>query len=223
VKLKIAHYIKANYLLKSIVLIFSIFLLINVSKAQTTIQMKFSPMSLHPFDNNNKHLFHNTIDANGIFSVEPMFILPIETYISGDILSWRIAPGFLSDAVGFPAMFIHLGLKRRLIQMWRNSISLAIGGNLYGREIWSRIPGYLEDNAWAQNGKWEYKLGIMAELEYSFFINDKNDITFSAMYGHQPESFAVSVGYRYWFSNVIKNPPNCGSCPFQKTQKGWRP
>lgn len=191
--------------------------------SQTTIQLKLSGLGIHPFNSLNSHLYDNTLDENGIFSVEPMIIVPIETFIRGDFLSWRFAPGLLVDAVGNPAFFIHLGLKRRIVQVWRNSFSLAVGGNLYGREIWSRYTGYITDDSWAQNGTWEYKLGIMAEIEYAFYLNDHNDFTMSVIYGHQPETFTFTLGYRYWFSNIIKNPPKCGNCPFEKTNKHWKP
>lgn len=191
--------------------------------SQTTIQAKFSALGIHPFDSRNKHLYANTLDANANFTVEPMVIIPIETFIRGDFLSWRIAPGLLADAAGQPAFFIHLGLKRRIVQIWRNSFSLAIGGNLYGREIWRNFPNYNLDDSWSQNGTWEYKLGIMAELEYAFYLNDNNDITLSLIYGHQEETFTFTVGYRYWFSNIIKNPPRCGNCPFDDTRQHWTP
>ena len=193
------------------------------SYSQTTIQAKIAFIGIHPFDTKNSHLYHNIIDANGIFNVEPMLMVPIETFIRGDFFSWRVAPAFIVDAVGNPAFTIHLGLKNRLVQIWRNSIAISYGGNLYGREIWRTIPYYDQDDSWAQNGSWEYKLGFMIELEYAFYINDNNDITLSLLYGHQEETFTFTLGYRYWLSNIIKNPRKCGTCPFQDTQKHWKP
>lgn len=201
----------------------AVLLLVKPLLSQTTIQGKFSLLGVHPFDSRNSHLYANTIDANGNFTVEPMIIVPIETFIRGDFLSWRFAPGILADAAGQPAFFMHLGLKRRIIQIWRNSVSLALGGNLYGREIWRNIPGYNLDDSWSQNGTWEYKLGVMAELEYAWYINDHNDFTMSVIYGHQEETFTFTIGYRYWFSNIIKNPPRCGHCPFDDTRQHWTP
>ncbi len=212
---------KLKYLSILFLLIFVI--ICNLSFSQTTIQAKLAGIGIHPFDSKNSHLYHNTIDANGIFNVEPMLMIPIETFIRGDYLSWRFVPAFLSDAVGYPAFFLHLGLKQRIVQIWRNSFSIAAGGNLYGREIWRTIPGYHLDNSWSQNGTWEYKIGILAEIEYAFFLNEKNDLTLSVIYGHQPETFTFTIGYRYWFSNIIKNPPKCGTCPFQHTQGRWKP
>ena len=150
-------------------------------------------------------------------------MLCYESFLSSDTFSWRVFGGFLSDAASKPALLLHVGLKQRLVQVWRNSLSLGIGGNLYGRQLWTTIPGYYEDKSWSANGTWEYKLGFMAEFEYALFLNDNNDITLSVMYGHQPNAFTFSVGYKYWLSSIIKNPKKCGTCPFQKTNKHWNP
>lgn len=203
---------------KYLIFFLAIILSGGVSFSQTTIQGKFSLIGIHPFDDPNKPLYDNTLDANRNFTVEPMLMVPIETFIRGDFFSWRIAPGLLVDAVGNPAFTIHLGLKHRVLQLFRNSISIAAGGNLYGREVWSRFHDAHVDGTWTQNGMWEFKLGFMVEMEYAFYLNEKNDLTLSAIYGHQEETFTFTVGYRYWFSNIIKNPPRCSTCPFEKTQ-----
>ncbi|MDD3740559.1 MAG: hypothetical protein PHH30_04895 [Bacteroidales bacterium] len=191
--------------------------------AQSTLQLKFTPIGIHPFDEKNSHLFENRIDANGIFITEPCFILSYESFLRSDVFAIRGMVGFLSDAASKPAILIHLGAKQRLIQVWRNSLSIGIGGNIYGRECWDRIPHYETDNSWSENGKWEYKLGFMAEIEYALFLNDKNDLTLSILYGHQPNTFTFTIGYKYWISSIIKHPKKCGSCPFSKTSKHWNP
>ncbi len=201
-------------------LFFSVFGMI--ASAQSTMQVKLSLLGVHPFQEKNSHLFENRLDQNGVFVLEPSIMLGYESFLLGDIFSWRGILGFTSDAASKPGLFLHIGVKQRLVQIWRNSISIAVGGNLYGRDSWSTIPGYNEDPSWSSNGDWEYKLGFMAELEYSLFLSDNNDLTLSVLYGHQPNTFTFSVGYRYWFSSVIKNPRKCGSCPFQKAGK-WNP
>jgi hypothetical protein len=191
--------------------------------SQSTIQLKFSPLGIHPFNETNSHLFENKIDENGIFVTEPCFILSYEAFLRSDTFAFRGMLGFLSDAASKPAFLLHLGFKQRLIQVWRNSLSVGLGGNLYGRDSWSTIYGYVPDNSWAANGDWEYKIGYMAEIEYALFLNDNNDITLSAIYGHQPKTFTFTIGYKYWFSSIIKHPKKCGSCPFEKTSKHWNP
>ncbi len=193
------------------------------ANSQSTIQIKFAPLGVHPFNEKNSHLFENRIDANGIFITEPCFILSWETFLRSDTFAMRAMFGFLSDAASKPGIFLHLGVKQRLFQVWRNSVSIGIGGNLYGRESWTTILGYITDNSWSANGDWEYKVGFMAELEYALFLNDKNDITLSVLYGHQPNTFSFSIGYKHWFSSVIKHPKKCGTCPFTKTDKHWNP
>lgn len=190
---------------------------------QSTLQLKFSPVSIHPFSEINSHLFENKIDANGIFVTEPCFMLSYESFLRADTFAFRAMFGFLNDAVAKPAFFLHLGVKQRLFQVWRNSLSIGLGGNLYGHDSWSTIPNYEADASWVSNGDWDYKVGIMAELEYALFLNDKNDITLSVIYGHQPSSFAFTIGYKYWLSSIIKHPKKCGSCPFEKTNKHWNP
>ncbi len=190
--------------------------------SQSTMQFKLSVLGVHPFEESNSHLFENRFDANGIFIFEPCLIFSYESYLLSDTFSWRGMFGGINDAASKPAIFFHLGVKQRIIQIWRNSFSIGLGGNLYGRDSWSTILGYVEENSWKANGDWEYKLGIMAELEYALFLNDNNDITISVLYGHQPNEFTFTVGYKYWFSSIIKHPRKCGSCPFQKEGK-WNP
>lgn len=195
----------------------------NLSFAQSTVQLKFAPIGIHPFNETNKHLFDNKIDDNAIFVTEPCFIFSYESFLSSDSFAFRAMLGFLNDAAAKPALSLHIGLKQRFIQIWRNSFSIGAGANLYGRNTWSTIPGYINQNNWVQNGSWEYKLGFMAEIEYALFLNDKNDITLSLLYGHQQNTFTFSIGYKYWISSIIKNPKKCGNCPFQKTNKHWNP
>ena len=196
--------------------------LVNVF-SQSTIQLKFSPIGIHPFNETNKHLFDNKIDENAIFVTEPLFLLCYESYLREDSFAFRGMFGFLNDAAAKPAITLHLGLKQRLVQIWRNSFSVGAGFNLYGRGLWSTIPGYIQEKHWGANGTWEYKLGFMGELEYALFLNDKNDLTLSLLYGHQQNTFTVTIGYKYWISSIIKHPKKCGNCPFQKTSKHWNP
>lgn len=212
--------------LKLKILVLAVFLLFvgfNQTSAQSTLQLKFAPIGVHPFTETNSHLFENRIDANGMFIVEPCFILSFENYIRSDTFSWRGMLGVLSDAASKPGIFLHLGFKQRLIQIYTNSISIGFGGALYGHDSWTTIPGYISNDGWSANGDWDYKVGLMAELEYALFLNDNNDITLSVMYGHQPNAFTFSIGYKYWLSSVIKHPKKCGTCPFQKTNKHWNP
>lgn len=191
--------------------------------SQSTLQLKLSVLGIHPFNETNSHLFENRLDANGVFITEPGLIFSFENFLRSDTFAWRGMFGFFSDAASKPAIFLHLGVKQRIVQIWRNSFSVCAGANLYGRDLWSTIPEYATDNSWSANGDWEYKFGFMAELEYALFLNDNNDITLSIIYGHQPNTFTFSVGYKYWLSSIIKNPKKCGSCPFQKTSKHWTP
>ena len=203
--------------------IFFIYLVIllgitNILNSQTTLALKFSPIGIHPFNEKNSHIYENKIDANGIFVTEPGLIFGVETFLREDYFSFRAMAGILSDAASKPAFFLHVGLKQRLFQVWRHSLAIGAGGNLYGREGWSTILGYEKENGWGVNGTWEYKVGIMAELEYIFFLGERHDILVSLLYGHQPRTFSFTIGYRFWLSTEIKHPKDCGSCPFQ--QKG---
>lgn len=206
-----------------ILFIATILLLSYNLKSQSTIQLQFTPIGIHPFTETNLHLFENKIDANGLFIIEPCLILGYDNFILEDILSWRCKLGFLNDAAAHPAFLLHLGLKQRIIQIWRNSFAVGLGLNLHGRESWSNITGYIPESNWKKNGDWEYKFGLLCEIEYSFFINDKNDITISGIYGHQHKTFTFTIGYKYWLSSTIKHPRKCGSCPFGNGSKHWTP
>lgn len=190
------------------------------SFGQTTLQLKFSPIGFHFFNDPNEPLFENSIDANSTFVFEPCVIFGVETYLVSDILCFRANLGGLSDAASKPALFLQAGLKVRLFQVYRNSLSVGLGAMLYGRERWDTYTNYVQQRGWSQNGSWEYGIGFLADLEYAIFLNDKSDLMFNISYGYQKKTFNFSIGYRYWLSSVIKHPIKCGSCPFTKT-KHW--
>ena len=189
---------------------------------QTTLQLKISPIGAHFFKEPNKKNFENKIDSNATFVLEPCVILGFETYVVSDILCVRGHFGGLSDAISKPGLFLQLGLKVRLFQVYRNSLSFGAGIMGYGHECWSTVPNYEQEHGWKQNGKWEYSVGFLADLEYAIFINDKSDIMFNLSYGYQKKTFNFTIGYRYWLSSIIKHPIKCGSCPFTKTNNSWK-
>ena len=189
---------------------------------QTTLQLKISPLGFHFFNEPNKNLYENKIDANATFVLEPCVILGVETYLVSDILCFRANFGGLSDAISKPGLFLQAGLKVRMFQIYRNSLSFGAGLMGYGHECWSTVPNYQEVRGWKQNGKWEYSVGFLADLEYAIFLNDKSDLMFNITYGYQKKTFNFTIGYRYWLSSIIKHPIKCGSCPFTKTNNSWK-
>jgi hypothetical protein len=187
-------------------------------QSQTLLHPKIAPIGFHPFESPNQpRLYENKIDFNGKWVVEPNIMLSVETYLRGTKLSWRVMPGFYTDALSQPAMFIHVGLKYSFLQIWRSSFDIAAGPTLNFREDWNKVPGYTPEGNYNLNGNWENKLDILAELEYKFFLSDRIDITASALYGHSYNTFTFTFGIRYWTSTTIKHPIDCGSCPFDKT------
>ena len=189
---------------------------------QTTLQLKLSPIGMHFFNEPNKTNFENKLDASATFVLEPCVILGFETYVVSDILCVRGHFGGLSDAISKPGLFLQIGLKVRLFQVYRNSLSFGAGFMGYGHECWGTVPNYEQESGWWQNGKWEYSVGFLADLEYAIFLNDKSDLMFNITYGYQKKTFNFTIGYRYWLSSIIKHPIKCGSCPFTKTNNKWK-
>ena len=189
---------------------------------QTTLQLKLSPVGFHFFKEPNKDIYENRIDANATFVLEPCAIFGVETYLVSDILCFRGNFGGLCDAMSKPGLFIQAGLKVRIFQIYRNSLSFGAGLMLYGHECWNTAPNYQYVGGWKQNGSWEYSAGFLADLEYALFLNDKSDLMFNITYGYQKKTFNFTIGYRYWLSSIIKHPIKCGSCPFTKTNNSWK-
>ena len=190
---------------------------------QTTLQLKISPLGFHFFNEPNKNLYENKIDANATFVLEPCVIIGVETYLVSDILCFRANFGGLSDAMSKPGLFLQAGLKVRMFQVYRNSLSFGAGLMGYGHECWNTVPNFNDsERGWLQNGKWEYSIGFLADLEYAIFLNDKSDLMFNITYGYQKKTFNFTIGYRYWLSSIIKHPIKCGSCPFTKTNNKWK-
>ncbi|MGM0651124.1 MAG: hypothetical protein ACQES1_11550 [Bacteroidota bacterium] len=182
--------------------------------AQTLLHPKGSFLGFHPLDTQNRDLFENALDANAQWVVEPNVMLSVETYLRGTQLSWRFMPGFYVDAAAQPAMFFHVGIKYRFLQILRSSFDIAVGPTYNFREDWHKVPGYKPEGSFNLNGNWENKFYLLGELEYKFFLSDHFDITTSVMYGHEWETFTFTLGVRYWLTTVIKHPINCSSCPF---------
>jgi hypothetical protein len=205
------------------ILLVTVFFLNGLSLyGQTTIHPKLGFIGYHPFDEPNRRLFDNNIDANKTFIVEPLIMVSIETMLRDDSFSWRVMPGIYLDAAAKPAFFINAGLKLRLFQAWRHSFHFSAGGSLLGRELWSTYSNYVDEPGFSKNGSWEYKFEPFGELEYTMFLGKQSDLTCSVIYGHQRRTFTFTIGYRYWLSTILKHPSNCGSCPFQKSDKKYR-
>ncbi|HOY38707.1 MAG: hypothetical protein KBB11_04270 [Bacteroidales bacterium] len=207
---------------KKIVLLGFVFAFSGIIHAQTMIHPKVGIIGVHPFSTPNRHLFENRIDSEAWFVTEPLLMVSIESLIKSDYFSWRIMPGFYSDAASKPGFFFNAALKFRLFQSWRNSLHVAVGGSIVGRQLWNTIPGYVYESGFKTNGTWEYRICPFAELEYAFFLHDKGDITCSVLYGHQHETFTFSLGYRIWLSTVIKHPAHCGTCPYEKADGKYK-
>lgn len=203
---------------KHIVWILAFVFVSTLLHAQTIIHPKLSGIGYHPFESPNKpQLYENSIDANANWVVEPNLMVSIETYLRGTKLSWRVMPGFYSDVISQPAMFIHVGLKYKFLQIWRSSFDIAVGPTLNFREDWNQVPDCIPEGNYNLNGKWENKIDVLAELEYKYFLSDRLDVTSSILYGHSYQTFTFTVGLRFWMSTTIKHPIDCGSCPFDKT------
>ncbi|NLA23527.1 MAG: hypothetical protein GX879_01030 [Bacteroidales bacterium] len=201
---------------KLLILFFVSLGLTSLAFSQTMLHPKFSFVGIHGFSEPNRHLFENKIDAEAWFVTEPALMFSIETLIYDEILSLSFMPGFYNDAVSKPALFFAVSLKMRLFQSWRNSMYVSAGGSILGRERWETIHGYVYERGFKANGSWEYNVGPFAELEYVLMLNERNDLSFSTIFGHQQRTFTFSVGYRFWLSTIIKHPKKCGNCPFIK-------
>lgn len=192
----------------------------NNIKSQTALSLKFSPISLHPFKEQNKVFFENKIDSNASFVVTPCVILSSETFIYSDELNVRFMLGGMSDAVSHAAMFFQAGLKYRFLQVYKSGFSIGAGVVFYGRECRLEENGFFPEKFWHKNGSWEYSIGGLGEFEYNLMLGDKHDLLFSLVYGFEPKSFTATVGYRFWLSTTIKHRKKCGSCPFGNSSKG---
>lgn len=178
---------------------------------------------MHPFKESNVEFFdENKIDANAIFILEPMVVIGLETFLYADELNLRFMFGGLSDAVSKPALFFQVGLKYKIFQVYRSCLAVGAGVAFYGREGRFLANGFKTEKNWYANGKWEYGIGGIGEIEYILVLAERHDLLFSLVYGYQPKAFSATLGYRFWVSTILKHPKKCGSCPFgKKTKLKW--
>ncbi|MGC9331612.1 MAG: hypothetical protein ACP5DZ_07030, partial [Bacteroidales bacterium] len=119
------------------IVVFAVFVL--PSTSQTLIHPKGSFLGYHPFDTKNRDLFdENALDANYQWVFEPNVMVSVETYLRGTKLSWRFMPGFYVDGAAQPALFFHVGIKYRILQIFRSSFDLAVGPTYNFRQDWHK-------------------------------------------------------------------------------------
>jgi hypothetical protein len=191
-------------------------------KAQFVTSVKAGYLGFHPGSNPNSALYENAISESGQVVVEPSVWIGLEMMIREDHTSVQVYQGFMADAAARSAMFTYIGFKRKFLQRNRSSFVAEIGTTYSRRENWSALAGYKQENSYSGTGKWQDKwIYVSGGLSYYFYINKRNDITFTVWYGHYDNTITFMLGHRFWFSTILKHPKPC-KCPFDKYDKKYK-
>jgi hypothetical protein len=209
---------------KVIIFIIFIFSILSDSYCQSNVSLNLTGIGVHVSNNPNSRIYENKLDSNGIFNFEPGAFLSFEIYYRENYSSVKITQGFYSDAAAQPAGMTYVGLRRRFFHKGRNQWAFSLGPVLTYRKSWSLISGYIPQTGYAKDGKMEFKLWGVFNIDYNYYLTARSDLSLSFVYGYSAnDSYTITAGYRYWFNIYIKHPKkcNCGENYKRKKIKHW--
>jgi hypothetical protein len=178
-------------------------------------------LGIHPFEKKYLAQFENKVDENGNVSLEPGFILSYQWFTSETKTGFVLSQSLFTDPAGLGSGYTGLSFQKKFYHRWKNSWYISVGPVVKYRESWEDRLNIVE-SGWYKDGSWEFKIGLLAKVEYNFFFGKRSDLVVSFMYGHQRETFTFALGYKLWLSTKIKHPKDC-DCgnKYQKKFKDW--
>jgi hypothetical protein len=117
--------------------------------------------------------------------------------------------------------------RRLIYHKWRSSFYLGVAPALIYRNSWKILESskikYHPEAKYTTDGIWEVLPFVIGKFEYDIFVGRNSDLNFGLMYGASYNTFAISLGYRYWISTKVRFPKkcNCGEQRFKKRFKDW--
>ncbi len=195
---------------------------------QSAIGLKLSPIGFHPLGIDQSPLmFENKVTRDGSAIVEPGYQISFQKFIHLTTWSLEVRQGIHSDAAAKKAGHLALGLRWKFFHMGKHSISISGAPVLAYRENWNKIPQYVANDKYIDNGKYQYRFLFGSELVYNFYLGKRSDINLALTYNNSSNTLAVSVGYRHWINPYVNiKDKECSSCGKRwskgRFRKWWR-
>lgn len=177
--------------------------------AQNNLNFKVSTVGIYPFDDSNSDIFVNTLDNKGKLTYEPGIMISYEDFNGLAPASFEIIQGLYNDCANQVAGFTHVGVRIKMLQKFKHSLSFGFGPTLFYRNDWHTIEGYNDENYYNTTGGLQYKLAWWGgEVEYDYYLSKHGDLSLSLNLIH-PKAFTIGIGYRYWISRKARRGCDC--------------
>lgn len=177
--------------------------------AQSNFSIRMTGICANPGTISNLDLYKNKITDNGKFSFEPGLQLSFELF--GNVsTSLKLVQTVQNDAAAKISGATQLMFRFRLFKIWKHYVVIGFGPVAHYRQNWNSFENYEEESLWETNGNMQKNISwLSGEIEYNYYLGKKGDLCISINHVH-PESVALFVGYKYWFS---RKSGKCKTCP----------
>ncbi len=178
------------------------------SLAQSNLSLDFTSIGLDFGDGENVPIYKLKASENGKTILEPGIRLAGEAY-SSDVVSLKVAQTIRMDEMHKLAMSTQLCVRLRLMKIYKHSINIAVGPQIFYRQTWQSEAGYIDEGVY-KSGSFQSKMTwLSGELEYNYYLNKHNDLSI-CIFHLNPEAAGVAVGFKHWISRKSNK---CNTCP----------
>ncbi len=161
------------------------------------ISIHWIGLVFHPQGGTYPDLYIRKLDPKAYVVIELGVVLAYEHRIFNRGYIKTVA-AYNLDCANVPAGFFHFGFHYQLINRNRHILTAGLGPTLVFRDDWHQFPEYTGDEFFKDkvNGKWQYRLVVFGDIEYSYKISKKFFLNSSVIPGgHLVITFCV--GFKY--------------------------
>ena len=194
--------------IKKFFLLIIIFLGCGKVFAQSNLSCSFTGLGVDFGDCKNAEIYKLKISDNGKTIFEPGLRFGAEIYAS-PVTSLKFVQGVRMDCMQKIAGNTQVMLRFRLFKIFKHSLNIGVGPQVFYRQTWEGIDGYVDEKIY-ESGSCQYKIcWLSGELEYNYWITKKLDLSFA--FTHlSPEVASFAVGVKYW---ITRKSNKCNTCP----------
>lgn len=178
------------------------------SLAQSNFSLDFTSIGFDFGDMENAPIYTIKVNDNGKVIAEPGIRLAAEAYTS-DVVSLKFAQTIRLDEMMTLAMSTQIMLRLRMFKIYKHSVNIGFGPQLFYRKTWQNFDGYIDEGVY-KGGSLQSKLNwLSAEVEYNYYLNKHNDFSFCVIHMN-PEAMGFALGFKHWISRKSNK---CNTCP----------
>ncbi|MCQ2251001.1 MAG: hypothetical protein MJZ66_07815 [Bacteroidales bacterium] len=176
--------------------------------AQSNFSLDFTTVGFDFGDRENAAIYKLKASESGKTVAEPGIRLAGEVY-SSDVVSLKFAQTLRIDEMKKLAMSTQLMLRLRLIKIYKHSINIGFGPQIFYRNTWEKEEGYIDEGVY-NKGSFQTKMSwVSGEVEYNYYLNKHNDFSL-CIYHMNPETMGFALGFKHWISRKSNK---CNTCP----------